>query len=171
MQKERPPALPDAAMPNRAPKSTALDRLVDRKTGEAPPPPPSAAGENNREKKDKLFDAEDVIRCWEAYAEALEKEVPLQSTMLFCKPVLLEDGYFEVAVHNSMQEEELIGHSPQLLKMMRDRLGNDNIRMRVRIAESTEKKRAFTSIEKYELLQQINPLLSRLKDEFDLSLE
>jgi DNA polymerase-3 subunit gamma/tau len=159
---------------NRAPKSTSLNSLVDRKTEETPPPPPPLspspqATENRQE--NKPFNVEDLLHCWDTYAESIEKEIHLKNTMLSCKPVLLEDAHFEVTVHNPMQKEELIGHSLQLLKMMRDQLSNSKIQMHIRIDETNEKKLAYTDLEKYELLHRINPLLSKLKDEFDLSID
>jgi DNA polymerase-3 subunit gamma/tau len=162
---ERPSKSPDAAVLNRAPKSTSLNRLINRKTEEIHPPAPPLVEES------KSFGTEDLIRCWDAYAETIEKEIHLKNTMLSCKPLLLENAHFEVRVHNPMQEEELIGHSLQLLKTLREQLSNSKIQMHIRIDDSGEKKRAYTDIEKYELLCQINPLLSKLKDEFDLSFE
>jgi DNA polymerase-3 subunit gamma/tau len=154
---------------NRPPRSTSLTNLVDRKTEGKPPPPPPPAQENRVE--NQPFNQEDLIRCWDAYAETIEKEIHLKNTMLSCKPVLLENAHFEVTVHNQLQKEELIGHSLQLLKIMREQLSNSKIQIHVRIDETHEKKRAYTALEKYELLRQINPLLSKLKDEFDLSLD
>lgn len=170
--REKPAVSPGAAATlNRAPKSTSLNTLVDRKTEETHPSPSSVAAATENSQENRSFGVDDLIRCWDAYAETIEEEVHLKNTMISCKPVLLENGHFEVAVHNPMQKEELIGHSLQLLKMMRDRLSNSKIQMHIRIDETNEKQLAFTAIEKYDLLTQLNPLLSKLKDEFELSIE
>jgi DNA polymerase-3 subunit gamma/tau len=163
--REKTAVPPDTVTLNRPPKSTSLHTLVDKKPEEIHPSPSPVTKEN------KPFSAEDLIRCWDAYAENIEKEVHLKNTMLSCKPLLLENAHFEVAVHNPLQKDKLVGHSLELLKMMREQLSNSKIQMHVRIEETNEKKLAYTSLEKYELLHQINPLLSKLKAEFDLSID
>jgi DNA polymerase-3 subunit gamma/tau len=154
---------------NRAPKSTSLSSLIRKPDEPAPPPVLSAAAGN--ESGDAPFRSEDLIRCWDACAETIEKEIHLKNTMLSCKPVLQENAHFEVVVHNPVQKEELIGHSIKLLKSLRSQLNNKQVQMHIRIDESNEKHLAYTSTEKYEMLNQINPLLSRLKDEFDLMID
>jgi len=91
--------------------------------------------------------------------------------MINCKPVLLDDFNFEVVVHNPAQQEELIGNSIKILQALRLKLKNDRVQMRTRIDETLEKKRAYTSAEKFEFLNEINPLLSRLREEFDLEID
>ena len=43
--------------------------------------------------------------------------------------------------------------------------------MRVRIIEANEKHLAYTSTEKFEHLLSVNPVLRKLKDEFNLTLD
>ena len=91
--------------------------------------------------------------------------------MIHNKPVLLENFKFEVMVSNPAQQEELISNSIEILKILRTQLKNEHIQMFIRIEETNEKKRAYTSEEKYEFLNDLNPLLSKLKDEFDLTID
>jgi len=91
--------------------------------------------------------------------------------MINCKPVLLDNFQFEVRVHNPAQREELLSSSLDLLKLLRIRLKNDLIQMHIRIDEKKEKKTAYTSTEKFKFLNNINPLLSKLMDEFDLGID
>jgi DNA polymerase-3 subunit gamma/tau len=91
--------------------------------------------------------------------------------MIQCKPILLNNLKFEVMVYNPAQQEELKSNSIELLKNLRTQLKNEQIQMVVRIEEINEKKRAYTSSEKFEFLKEINPLLSKLKEEFDLDIE
>jgi DNA polymerase-3 subunit gamma/tau len=153
---------------NRPPKSTSLQELV-RKPEKTAPQPASAVTETTT--VTDLLKAEDLVHCWDTYAESIEKKIHLKNTMLSCKPVLQEDAHFEVTVHNPGQKEELINNSLELLKVLRTQLKNNRIQMHIRIDEANEKNLAYTSGEKYEFLNQINPLLSKLKDEFDLSID
>ena len=117
------------------------------------------------------LNADELTHCWNTYAEKLTKEVHLKNTMMTCKPVLRGTTDFEVVVHNPIQKEELIGHSLQLLKALRMQLGNSRIQMHIRIDETNEKQLAYTSQEKYELLNEINPVLSKLKELFELEID
>lgn len=91
--------------------------------------------------------------------------------MLNCLPVLKENYQFEVLVHNPAQKDELAGCCIDLLNVLRNQLTNSYIQMLIRIDETNEKKLAYTSTEKYEHLNTINPLLDKLKDEFDLTID
>lgn len=117
------------------------------------------------------FDNESLIREWDKYAAAIDKKVYLKNTMINCKPTLQENYYFEVAVHNPGQQEELINNAINILPFLRQHLNNSRVQMRVRIVEGNEKQLAYTSTEKLELLMKINPTLGRLKEEFNLTLD
>lgn len=118
-----------------------------------------------------VFSEVDLIKCWDSYVETIDKKVYLKNTMINCKPVLQENNYFEVAVHNPGQQDELSNACLDLLSYLRTQLNNSRIQMRVRIIETNEKHLAYTSSEKFEHLLNVNPVLSRLKDEFNLTLD
>lgn len=115
------------------------------------------------------FSQEDLLKYWEAYIQTLDKKVYLKNTMINCKPVLQENYYFEVAVYNPGQQEELINGAIDILSYLRTHLKNTRVQMRVRIIESNEKHLAYTSTEKLEHLLRVNPVLAKLKDEFNLT--
>lgn len=117
------------------------------------------------------FDNDSLVREWDNYAATIDKKVYLKNTMINCKPTLQENYYFEVAVHNPGQQEELINNAVHILPFLRQHLNNSRIQMRVRIVEGNEKHLAYTSTEKLELLMKINPTLGRLRDEFNLTLD
>ena len=117
------------------------------------------------------FDNDSLVREWDNYAATIDKKVYLKNTMINCKPTLQENYYFEVAVHNPGQREELINNAIHILPFLRQHLTNSRIQMRVRIVEGNEKHLAYTSTEKLELLMKINPTLGRLRDEFNLTLD
>ena len=117
------------------------------------------------------FDNDSLVREWDNYAATIDKKVYLKNTMINCKPTLQENYYFEVAVHNPGQQEELINNAIHILPFLRQHLNNSRIQMRVRIVEGNEKHLAYTSTEKLELLMKINPTFGRLRDEFNLTLD
>lgn len=115
------------------------------------------------------FTEEELVAAWDAFAGSIDKKVYLKNTMINCKPVLQENFFFEVAVHNPGQQEELFNGAIDILSQLRIQLKNNRVQMRVRIIESNEKHLAYTTSEKFELLMGINPALARLKDEFNLT--
>jgi DNA polymerase-3 subunit gamma/tau len=112
-----------------------------------------------------------LVECWDGYAVKIDGNAYLKGVMSNCKPVLGDKYCFEVSVHNRLQHDELTGDEANLLAYMRRELKNTRLAMRVVISETKEKKLAYTPLEKYEHLLKINPLLARLKEEFDLVLD
>ena len=158
-----PPIAPAPQKLTRTPKSTAIKSFVKE------PEVAVLSLSNETNKLSTPFKEEDLIACWDDFAETLEEEkVHLKNTMFNCKPVLTSSFIFEVRVHNPVQQEELLSHSLELLKSVRTRLQNDLIQMVIHVDENMEKKTIYTSADKYQLLNEINPLLSRLVDEFAL---
>jgi DNA polymerase-3 subunit gamma/tau len=147
--------------------STSLKKMGKEAEMKADEPLPVAAGKEQLD----AFGIEDLIKYWDEYEQQLEGNAYLKSIMVNCKPVLQENYAFEVSVHNPGQQDELLNDSVKLLPFLRLRLKNSRIQMRIRISETNEKKLAYTSSEKYEYLSGINPLLHRLKDEFNLMLD
>lgn len=119
------------------------------------------------------FTEEDLVRCWDAYVTSgvIDKKVYLKNTMINCKPVLQENYFFEVGVHNPGQQDELSNNCVELLNYLRTQLRNTRIQMRIRIIETNEKHLAYTATEKFEHLLTVNPVLGKLKEEFNLTLD
>lgn len=117
------------------------------------------------------FREADLLRYWDSFAESAGEKVHLKNTMINCKPVLLDNYIFEVAVHNPGQQNELENSGIDLLPYLRSNLHNTSIQMRIRIIEVNEKHLAYTSTEKYDLLAETNPVLGKLKEEFNLILD
>ena len=117
------------------------------------------------------FDNDSLVREWDNYAATIDKKVYLKNTMINCKPVLQENYFFEVGVHNPGQQDELSNGCVDLLNYLRAQLRNTRIQMRVRIIETNEKHLAYTATEKFEHLLTVNPVLGKLKDEFNLTLD
>ena len=117
------------------------------------------------------FDNDSLVREWDNYAATIDKKLDLKNTMINCKPVLQDNYYFEVCVHNPGQQDELTNNCIDILSYLRMQLKNTRIQMRVRIDETNQKHLAYTSAEKYEHLLNINPVLAKLKDEFNLTLD
>ena len=54
---------------------------------------------------------------------------------------------------------------------VRDALQNDDVQLRVEVAEYTTAQVAYTSTEKYKILNQLNPHLEELRQRMNLQIE
>lgn len=166
------PAPPPSTAPNPARKTARPMGISMKEIGvEKPKQQTVQQATTNVKEVVTPFDNDSLVREWDNYAATIDKKVYLKNTMINCKPTLQENYYFEVAVHNPGQQEELINNAIHILPFLRQHLTNSRIQMRVRIVEGNEKHLAYTSTEKLELLMKINPNLGRLRDEFNLTLD
>ena len=166
------PAPPPSTAPNPARKTARPMGISMKEIGvEKPKQQTVQQATTNVKEVVTPFDNDSLVRDWDNYAATIDKKVYLKNTMINCKPTLQENYYFEVAVHNPGQQEELINNAIHILPFLRQHLNNSRIQMRVRIVEGNEKHLAYTSTEKLELLMKINPTLGRLRDEFNLTLD
>ena len=166
------PAPPPSTAPNPARKTARPMGISMKEIGvEKPKQQTVQQATTNVKEVVTPFDNDSLVREWDNYAATIDKKVYLKNTMINCKPTLQENYYFEVAVHNPGQQEELINNAIHILPFLRQHLNNSRIQMRVRIVEGNEKHLAYTSTEKLELLMKINPPLGRLRDEFNLTLD
>ena len=117
------------------------------------------------------FTEDSLVRCWDAFIDFAGEKVHLKNTMINSKPILLDKFVFEIVLHNPVQADELLKNSYEILNFLRYNLKNDRIEMRTRISEANEKKLAYTTYEKFDLLLSINPVLSKLKEMFDLRID
>lgn len=164
-----PETPPRTARPTGRPMGLSLKELSDNKPKESTTKAatPDTASNNVA----TAFDERELVAAWDGFAATIDKKVYLKNTMINCKPKLKENFCFEVAVHNPGQQEELFNNAIHILPFLRKQLNNTRIQMRVRIIEGNEKHLAYTSAEKYQHLLEINPLLAKLKDEFNLRVE
>ena len=125
----------------------------------------------NIPQEDAPFTADDLTRAWDAYAETVGGRVNLKHTMINCRPVLTANDQFEIVVHNPGQREVLLQNNAAILQSLRGQLRNGRVRFTVRIDETNEKRLAYTSKEKFDLLNEANPVLTRLKEEFNLTFD
>ena len=166
------PAPPPSTAPNPARKTARPMGISMKEIGvEKPKQQTVQQATTNVKEVVTPFDNDSLVRECDNYAATIDKKVYLKNTMINCKPTLQENYYFEVAVHNPGQQEELINNAIHILPFLRQHLNNSRIQMRVRIVEGNEKHLAYTSTEKLELLMKINPTLGRLRDEFNLTLD
>ena len=83
-------------------------------------------------------------------------------------PTLLDDFKIELVIDNRIQEELLMIEKIDLLNHLRVTLENFGIDIITRQAEQSEKKKLYTSHEKYQHMLAKNPKLEEFRKRFNL---
>ena len=114
----------------------------------------------------------DLVICWREFAARLPKEEAANAArMMNISPVLpAGQTTFEVTVDNEMAQRSLQQLAPSIIASLQERLHNRRLQMSVRVSEANETLRAYSQVERFQLMNQKNPHLMRLKEAFGLEL-
>jgi DNA polymerase-3 subunit gamma/tau len=85
-------------------------------------------------------------------------------------PKLKNDTTICIELPNDTMRIEIERAQYPLLEFVRAELNNYDVSLAIEVNEMTEKKYAFTTRDKYEKLKEINPLVERLRRDFDLEI-
>ena len=138
-----------------------------------------AATPTNREEtvyqedyKDHIFTEDNIRYYWREFAQ---QKLPIEekanaARMMNMSPKLLDDTTFEVGVDNGMVEKYMNQLLPAIQAHLRESLHNRKITMKVRVFEAKEVVRAYSPVERFQLMSKKNPKLMKLKEVFGLEL-
>ncbi|MFD0976976.1 DNA polymerase III subunit gamma/tau [Salinimicrobium gaetbulicola] len=122
------------------------------------------------EKNGKFTEAE-MQEAWREFTELQNEkgEKILASIMQTDTPALRgKDIWIELPNETMKLELERVQY--HLMGYLKDKLQNTHIQLKISVNEKAEKKFAFTPIEKFQKLQEKNPLLEKLRSTFDLDI-
>jgi len=150
-----------------AEKLTDENNVIDKQEDNPP--------EISQDKKDEITISVDVLHdLWKDYTESIKDSMPrMYSTLISHQPNLTRNGVIELELSNNAQFEDFNSKiKSELTGFLRDKSGNDSLSIEVKIRkEVDEDKKPYTSEEKFKYLSQKNPLLNKLKQEFNLDFE
>ena len=130
---------------------------------------PQAAKQQPEE--DFMFNEKDLNFYWQDYAGRLPLEhKAIAMRMQNIRPKLLDETTFEVVVDNEIIAKDFVAFVPEMQNYLRSCLQNSKVRMTVRVSEATENVRAFSRVEKFQMMAQKNSALLQLKEAFGLEL-
>lgn len=152
--------------------SVSLRRpLKEQQTAEIKETRAATAFQNDAAYEDYIFNEKDLDYYWREFAAALPKEEKANSArMMNMHPHLLNDTTFEVTVDNDMVEKYMMQLIPSVQNHLRERLHNRKITMMVRVSAPTENIRAYSHVERFQMMSKKNPNLLKLKEELGLEL-
>ena len=122
--------------------------------------------------EDHIFNQRDLSYYWREFAQ---QQLPVEekanaARMMNITPKLLNDTTFEVGVDNGMVEKYMTQLAPSIQSYLREKLHNRKITMTVRVFEAKEVVRAYSHVERFQLMSKKNPKLMKLKEVFGLEL-
>ncbi len=119
------------------------------------------------------FSSDSMLKFWNAYAEKIKKEgkINIFTIMTANPPVLLDNFLIELLIENKIQEDLLSSEKVDLLNYLRVEMKNFSIDLQTKYMEQTQKKRLYTSSDKYQHMLEKNPNLEEFKRRFNLDLD
>ena len=121
--------------------------------------------------EDYYFTEKDLTYYWRDFAQKLPKEEKANaSRMMNIQPKMLNATTFEIGVDNNMVEKYMNQLLPDIQDHLRKNLHNRKITMKVRVFEAKEVVRAYSQVERFQLMSKKNPKLMKLKEVFGLEL-
>jgi DNA polymerase-3 subunit gamma/tau len=119
-----------------------------------------------------VFTEERMLEVWNEYVEKLDKkgEKIMWSLLSTDVPKLKDNTIICIEMPNETMRIEIERAQYPLLEFVRAALNNYDVSLKVDVNELSVKKYAFTTRDKYEKLKEINPLVERLREDFDLEI-
>ena len=112
-----------------------------------------------------------MIDAWNLYAKKVEKEgkYNLLSHLTMGVPKL-KNNTIQLEFPNNTIKVEVERAKYELISFIKKSLQNFEIDLEIIVNESTEKKYAYTPMERYEKLKDKNPMIDKLRKEFGLEI-
>lgn len=119
------------------------------------------------------FNTDTLLTFWTGYAAKMKAEgkINIFTIMTSNPPRLLSNYLIELDIENKLQEDLLNGEKVGLLNYLRTELNNYSIDLQTKLLEQIQKKRLYTSQEKYQYMLEKNPKLDDFKKRFNLDLD
>ncbi|UOB17231.1 DNA polymerase III subunit gamma/tau [Abyssalbus ytuae] len=118
------------------------------------------------------FTEETMIEVWNEYVKIIDEEGRkiLSSALHTDIPKLKNKNTIWIELPNDTMKKEVERDQYPLMEFLKKKLNNYHISLLITVNEATEQKYAFTPQEKYEKLREMNPLIEKLRKDFDLEL-
>ena len=120
--------------------------------------------------EDQAFSEQDLRRYWLEFAQRLPKEEAANAgRMKTMSPHLLDDNTtFEIVVDNEIVKKYMEDIMPKVRSYLCAQLHNSKVSMIVRVSNPQEVVKAYNRVEQYQMMNQKNPQLQHLREEFGL---
>jgi len=120
---------------------------------------------------EEAFTEKEMKAAWEEYSLKLKRKgkYNLHSHLTMGEPIL-ENNLIHLIFPNDTIRVEVERAKSDLLGFLKKKLNNYAIDLSIEVNEEETKRYAYTTREKFELLKEKNPLIDKLRKEFELDL-
>jgi DNA polymerase-3 subunit gamma/tau len=120
-----------------------------------------------------IFTLEALHKAWKTYADIATKEGRMAAAAMLKShlPEIEEGKYLTLTLQNQTQLNSLMEARIGLLGYLHQELQNNQLDLRIHIAESEDTKAIYTASEKFDYLANKNPLLAKLRDALNADIE
>ena len=120
----------------------------------------------------ELFNEDDLKKEWKTYYTSLLENGSknLASILQIDQPVLKNGNEIHFTLSNNTNKIELEKNKSGLVKFLREKLKNSKVELFINVNKEKEKKFAYSTLEKFEKLKSLNPVIDRMRKEFKLGL-
>ena len=140
-------------------------------TPQATAQPTAAVSTTEQQKRNNPFTLDQLKSAWVGQIKYFEKEERFKAMLTTYELVQDSETKFHITVDNQLQKKEFAKFGKQLMDRVRNALQNDDVQLRVEVAEYTASQVAYTSTEKYKILNQLNPHLEEMRQRMNLQIE
>ncbi len=120
------------------------------------------------------FTDQDIKTQWETYAEKIKEEMPrMYSTLKTHFPVKKNNQTIELTLNNQTQADDFNSRlRPDILNYLRDKLKTYQLEINITVTKHSEENgKPYTADDKFKYMEEKNPTLGKLKQEFNLDFE
>ena len=132
---------------------------------------PTATIPTEQQKRNTPFTLDQLKSAWVGQIKHFENEERFKAMLTTYELAQDSDTMFHITVDNQLQKKEFAKFGKALMDRIRDVLQNDYVQLRVEVAEYVATQIAYTSTEKYKILNQLNPHLEELRQRMNLQME
>lgn len=117
--------------------------------------------------------SEDGLRiCWQQYVHSLpQEESAMAGRLTIMRPFITGEHTVTIPIDNKIVAQELQSMRPQIETYLRKQMQNNKINIQIELEEVNKNHRIVSRIEQYQMMEQQNPSLKKLKEMFELDLE
>ncbi|WP_378175026.1 DNA polymerase III subunit gamma/tau [Aquimarina sp. SS2-1] len=117
------------------------------------------------------FTEEQMQAAWIEYGKMQDKKGERIIGSMFAMNIpVLTNGKIHLELPNQSMKVDLESALPGLFQFLYKKLNNYSVALDIKVNEEASKKYAFTPQDKYEKLREKNPLIDKLRSEFDLDI-
>lgn len=121
--------------------------------------------------QNKSFTEDELEMAWRKFADTIPEQTRITSFILSTRPALLTETTFEITVSNILQEREFNRLKPDIIEFMRFGLQNSELSMNIKVMEETERTRGTSPEDRFRMMAEQNPALTKLRDGLNLEID